>query len=256
MMTAQATDVFTLPAPQDAGRAEIEGAPLMDQTPPAPYRDVRDVRLNQSLAMTALALSALLVVSLGVIVYLATRPPQQVVIERSSEGDRVIAINGQAVRSGIAVGPDKPGANDKKTIAREWGAARYGIDPLTREKDLERMFRMMSPAAARAYASLMKGNGELERESSERWQAVWKSQVVEVDRVDPYRVNIVGTMEVTKNTPNGAQREAKQVMFGLHMVPDTGRAPRNLQTGFLIDDILDFRQLPVGDGPTSALTAQ
>src|SRR5262245_40326267 len=142
-MSARATDIAILEAPQNSERAEIEDAPLTDQAPMTPYRDVRDVRLNQLLSITALLLAALLVVSFGVIVYLATRPAQQVVIERSGEGDRVIAINGQAVSNGIAIGADKPGANEKKTIAREWAVARYGVDPMTREKDLERMFRMM-----------------------------------------------------------------------------------------------------------------
>jgi len=256
-MSARATDIAVLASPRNAERAETEDAPLMDQAPIMPYRDVRDVRLNQSLSLTALLLAALLVFSFGVIVYLATRPAEQVVIERSSEGDRVLAVNGQTVKNGIAVGADKPGASEKKTIAREWAAARYGVDPLTREKDLERMFRMMSPGAAKAYADLMKRNGELERESAERWQAVWKPQVVEIDRTDPYRVNIVGTMEIVKRTPNSEQREAKQVMFGLHTVPDAGRAPRNMQTGFLVDDILDLKELPVVvSSSTSALTAQ
>ena len=256
-MTSAATNVAIVTAPRSAERAEIEDTPPADQAPITPYRDVRDVRLNQSLSLTALLLATLLIASFGMIVYLATRPAQQVVIERSSEGDRVIAINGQAVRNGIAVGADKPGANEKKTIAREWAAARFGVDPLTREKDLERMFRMMSPAAAKAYADLMKRNGELERESAERWQAVWKPQVVEIDRTDPYRVNIVGAMEIAKRTPNGEQREAKQIMFSLHTLPDAGRAPRNAQTGFLIDDILDYKELPaVVSSSTSALTAQ
>jgi competence protein ComGC len=80
------------------------------------YRDVLDVRLNQKLTLTALLLAALLIISFGMIVFLATRPAQQVIIEKSGEGDHVVAINGQAVKSGFAIGPDKPGANDKKTI--------------------------------------------------------------------------------------------------------------------------------------------
>jgi hypothetical protein len=249
-MSARAIDIVTLPAPEEAENIEFEPVPL------SPYRDVRDVRLLCALSITALMLSSLLIISLGIIFYLATRPAQQIVIERSSEGDRVIAVNGQAVKNGISVGVDKPGANDKKTLAREWAAARYGVDPLTREKDIEKMFKMMAPNAARAYAAVMKRNGELERESAERWQAVWKPQVVEVDRADQYRVNIVGTMEITKKASNGEQREAKQIMFGLHLIPDAGRAPRNMQTGFLVDDILDLKEIPIENGPASALTAQ
>jgi hypothetical protein len=222
----------------------------------AAYRDVRDVRLNGRLAITVLLQAALHIASFAGIFYLMTRPPQQVIIERTGEIDRVIAINGQAVAAGITVGADKPGGSDKKTLAREWAAARYGIDPLTREKDLERMFRMMAPNAARAYMNLMKKNGELERESAERWQAVWKTQIVEVARENPYRVNVVGVIDITKKSPNGDQHETKQIMFGLGLIPDAGRAPRNMQTGFLVNDLLDLKELPVDSGPSSVLTAQ
>lgn len=237
----------SLTAPQNAERAETEDAPLMDQAPITPYRDVCDVRLNQSLSLTALLLSALLVVSLGVIVYLATRPTQQVIIERSSEGDRVITVNGQAVGNGVAVGTDKPGAREKTTLVREWTALRYSVDPLTREKDLKRMFEMMLPSAATTYSNLMTKSGEAQLEVRENWRTVWKPQVIEVDRVDSYRVNVVGTMEITKRAPKGEEREMKQLMFGLHLTRDTDqdRAPRNAWSGFLIDDILDYRELPV-----------
>jgi hypothetical protein len=221
------------------------------------YRDVKDVRLIRSLSIMALLQAFLLVISFVTIVYLAARPAQQIVIERSAEGDRVIAVNGQAVRNGILLGADKPGAGDKQTLAREWTAARYAVDPLTREKDLEKMFRLMDPHAAKAYSDLLKKQGALERERNERWQAVWKPQVVEIDKGDPYRVNMVGMWEITKSSKagnSGAEREAKQLMFALHMIRDTdqGRAPRNAQTGFLIDDILDYKELPVAVSPSTS----
>lgn len=248
------TKDFPRPAREKAG---VIGDSLIE-TPASSYRDVRDVRLLRSLAITALAQSALLFVSLGVVIYLTTRPAQQVVIERSGEGDRVIAVNGQAVKDGITVGADKPGANDKRTIAREWSAARYGIDPITREKDLEKLFRLMAPRAAKAYSDLLKRNTELERERSERWQAVWTPQIIEMDKKDPYRVNVVGLWEITRNGAQGTQREAKQLMYALHVLVDSeqGRAPRNARTGFLIDDILDYKELAVSNGPASTLTAQ
>jgi hypothetical protein len=214
------------------------------------FRDVKDVRMIRSLSITALIQAFLLVISFGTIVYLGARPAQQIVIERSAEGDRVVAVNGQAVRNGIVLGADKPGASDKQTLAREWTAARYAVDPLTREKDLEKMFRLMDPHAAKAYSDLLKKQGALERERNERWQAVWKSQFVEIDKGDPYRVNIVGIWEITKASKagsGGTERDVKQLMFALHLINDSdqGRAPRNAQTGFLIDDILDYKELPV-----------
>ena len=121
------------------------------------------------------------------------------------------------------------------------------------------MFRLMSPSAAKAYSDLLKKLGELERERNERWQAVWKPQIVEIDKGDPYRVNLVGTWEITKASKagsGGTEREVKQLMFALHMARDTdqGRAPRNAQTGFLIDDILDYKELPAAvSSSTSAL---
>jgi hypothetical protein len=223
------------------------------------YRDVKDVRLIRSLSITALLQAFLLVISFATIVYLSARPPQQIVIERSAEGDRVVAVNGQAVKNGIVLGADKPGAGDKQTLAREWTAARYAVDPLTREKDMEKMFRLMDPHAAKAYSDLLKKQGSLERERNERWQAVWKPQLVEIDKGDPYQVNVVGIWEVTKVSKGGSgatEREVKQLMFALHLIKDTdqGRAPRNAQTGFLIDDILDYKELPVAvSSSTSAL---
>jgi hypothetical protein len=207
----------------------------------------------------ALLQAFLLMISFATIVYLAVRPAQQMVIERSTEGDRVIAVNGQAIGNGIVLGADKPGAGDKQTLAHEWTAVRYAVDPLTREKDLEKMFRMMEPHAAKAYSDLLKKQGALERERNERWQAVWKPQVVEIDKGDPYRVKVVGTWEIAKASKagsGGAEREVRQLIFALHMIRDTdqGRAPRNAQTGFLIDDILDYKELPAAaSSSTSAL---
>jgi hypothetical protein len=218
------------------------------------YRDVKDVRLIRSLSITALLQAFLLVISFGMIAYLGVRPAQQIVIERSAEGDRVVAVNGQAVKSGIVLGADKPGAGDRRTLAREWSAARYAVDPITREKDLEKMFRMMDPHAAKAYSDLLKKQGALERERNERWQAVWTPQLVEIDKGDPYLVNVAGIWEIAKASKSGsggAEREVKQLMFALHMIKDIdqGRAPRNAQTGFLIDDILDYKELPVAVSP-------
>jgi hypothetical protein len=232
---------------------------LEEQSQVTVYRDIKDVRLISSLSVMALVQAFLLVISFVTIVYLTVRPAQQIVIERSAEGDRVVAVNGQAVRNGIGLGVDRPGAGDKQTLAREWTAARYAVDPFTREKDLEKMFRLMDPHAAKAYSDLLKKQGALERERNERWQALWKPQIVEIDKGDSYRVNVVGIWEITKASKPGSggiEREVNQLMFALHMIKDTdqGRAPRNAQTGFLIDDILDYRELPVAvSSPISAL---
>lgn len=248
-MSASVTD---LPLPQTS-EAENDGVEMDVMS--VGYRSVDDVRTLQRVSIAALIQSLLLVVSVGVIAFLATRPAQQVVIERTTEGDRVVAINGKPVATGYAVGADRPRAGDKKTLAREWSAVRYNIDPLTRDKDIARIYTFMEPGFAKGYAGLMMKRGEFETEAREKRQAVWTPQVVEVDRGDPYKVKLIGTWDITKRSENGTgwTREMKQLMFTLHLIEDDrGRAPRNANTGFLIRDISDYTEIAL---PTPTLSA-
>jgi hypothetical protein len=251
-MSASVTDL----PPSLSSEAEKE-----EYEPEAPpvgaYRSVDDVRMLRRVSIAALIQSSLLIVSVGVIALLAMRPAQQVVIERMAEGDRVVAINGKPVAAGYAVGEDRPRAGDKKTLAREWSAVRYNVDPLTREKDIARIYTFMEPAFAKGYAGLMTKRGEFEAEAREKRQAVWTPQVVEVDRADPYKVKVIGTWDVTKKSDggNGWAREMRQLIFTLHRVEDDrGRAPRNANTGFLIRDILDYTEV-AAPSPASGAAA-
>jgi hypothetical protein len=252
-MSTRATD---LPLAQ-VGAADEESETSESLGQAGLYRSVDDVRMLRRVSIAALVQSLLLIVSLGVIAFLATRPVQQVVIERTSEGDRVVAVNGKPVAAGYAIGEDRPRSGDKKTLAREWSAARYTIDPITREKDIARIYTFMEPNFAKGYSNLMTKRGEFEAEARERRQAVWTPQVVEVDRTDPYKVKVVGTWDVTKKAENsaGMVREMKQLMFTLQLIEDTdkGRAPRNANTGFLIGDILDYKELHLPAPATSSV---
>ena len=155
------------------------------------------------------------------------------------------------------MGEDKPRAGDKKTLAREWSAVRYNIDPLTREKDIARIYTFMEPAFAKGYAGLMTKRGEFEVEAREKRQAVWTSQVVEVDRADPYKVKVIGTWDITKKSDSGTgwAREMRQLNFTLQLIEDDrGRAPRNANTGFLIRDILDYTEIALPKPASSTVT--
>jgi hypothetical protein len=181
------------------------------------------------------------------------------VVERTADGDRVVMAGDRAVIGGVSVGPDRPGDGDKKAIANKWAAARYGIDPLTRSKDVERLFRMMEPRAAKALSDLMKRGGELERERAEGWQAVWRPQSVTVEADDPYKVSVIGTQEVTRRTGGAVASETRQLVFKLKLIADReqGRADRNQNTGFLVVDILDYREIAGVPSPsTPGLTTQ
>ena len=223
------------------------------------HRDPNDVRLLLSMASSGALLALLLLVSVACNIWMYYRRPDRIVVDRTSAGDRVVMVGDRATTGEVSVGPDRPGNGDKRTIATKWSEARYAIDPLTRGKDIERLFRMMEPRAAKALSDLMKKNGELERERAENWQAVWKPQSVTIDGDDPYKVNVIGTQEVTKQVGGVSQREARQLIFKLKLMVDKEqrRADRNQNTGFLVVDILDYQEIAESpSSPASGLAAQ
>src|SRR5262252_9393501 len=100
-------------------RTIVHDVEVVESVPVNVYRSVSDVRLLRSLSIALLVQSVLLIASFAALIVALWRPPKQIIIERSSDGDHVVAINGQSVKNGIAVGDDKPGSGDKKTLARE-----------------------------------------------------------------------------------------------------------------------------------------
>src|SRR5262245_20214819 len=214
------------------------------------HRDERDVRLLLHLAGTGIVLALLLLVSLAVNFWQHYRRPDRIVVDRRADGDHVVAVNDQPLTAlaGVTFGPDKPGDEDKRRLANEWSMARYAIDPLAREQAIEKLLRMMEPNAAAKFVAYLKKKGELERERGERWQSSWKPQLTVIDGGNPYRVNVVGTQELNKVVGGVPQRETKQIMFSLRLLPDkdSGRAQHNLFTGFLVVDLLDVREVASG----------
>lgn len=227
------------------------------------HRDERDVRLLLNLAGSGMVLVMLLLSSLAVNLWQYYRRPDRIVVDRRTDGDHVVSFNDKPLASAgagaVSFGPDKPGDDDKRRLANEWAAARYAIDPIAREKAVEKLLRMMEPTAANRFVSYLKGQGELERERSERWQSTWKPKVVVIDSTNPYRVNIVGTQDINKVVAGVPTHETKQVMFSLRLMPDkdAGRADHNLFTGFLVMDLLDVREVTdTGNAGESALPQQ
>lgn len=214
------------------------------------HRDERDVRLLLHLSSTGLLLTAMLIVSVACNIWQYYRRPDRIVVDRTAAGDRVVTVNDRPVDATATVtfGPDSPGDEDKRRLANEWATARYAIDPLARERTIERLLRMMQPAAAEKFVAYLKRNGDLERERSERWQASWRPQLTVIDGSHPYRVNLVGAQELHKVVGGVPQRETRQIMFSLKVMPDkdSGRAAHNLYTGFLVFDLLDVREVAGG----------
>jgi hypothetical protein len=251
-----------MPGPAEDVKDAVDAAPVADRVDVVNlHRDERDVRLLLRLAGVCFVLLLLLLASLAVNLWQYHRRPDRIVVDRRADGDHVVVINDRPVAAlgGLSYGADKPGDEDKRRLANEWAKSRYAIDPLAREQAVERLLRMMEPNAAAKFVAYLKKNGELETERRERWQSSWKPQLAVVDSGNPYRVNVVGAQELTKVVGGTPQRETKQIMFSLRLMPDkdSGRAEHNLYTGFLVVDLLDVRELMnAGDGGESALTQQ
>jgi hypothetical protein len=244
-----AASVSDLPVPETANADEpvvigregtAERIEVINQ-----HRDERDVRMLLHLAFCGIVLVLLLLASLAANAWMYWRRPDRIVVDRRADGDHVILVNDQAVGSAVSMSADQPGADDKRRLANEWAMARYGIDPLAREQAVERLLRMMEPGAATKFVAYLKRNSELERERGERHQATWRPQLTVIDSSNPYRVNLVGTQELNRVVAGVPQRETRQIMFSLRLMPDkdAGRAEHNLFTGFLVTDLLDVREV-------------
>jgi hypothetical protein len=261
-MSARISD---LPIPEVVAAKAAERSEVVNETIAAGavelvnlHRDERDVRLLLQMTASQILILMILFMSLAGNVWQYWRRPDRIVVDRTATGDRVVIVNDNPINAAVSWGPDKPGDEDKRRLANEWATARYAIDPLTREQTIEKLLRMMEPNAAAKFVAILKQHGELERERGERRQASWKPQLTVIDSGNPYRVNVVGVQELTRVLGNAPQRETKQIMFSLKVMPDRdeGRAAHNLHTGFLVLDILDVREVSNGGNNGDSILPQ
>jgi hypothetical protein len=110
---------------------------------------------------------------------------------------------------------------------------------------------MMVPDSAVKFSKWLKEKGVLDQQAAEVWQAVWTPMDITVDSTNPYKVSVIGRQEITKLVNGATQKETKQLRLSVELVADpTGRADRNLRSGFLISS-LDTHELPDGAAPTA-----
>ena len=220
---------------------------------PIAQRDPNDVRTILRLAVSALGFALLSLALAGLLTYKLTRSPALVVVERSSEGDRVVGDDRQYTLTGpVQIRPDGPSDGDKKYAAAKWAETFFQIDPQTRRADIVRGLKMMTPDAAVALVEGVKQSGEWETQRREEWQAVWKPQVISVSRDDPYKVEIVGQQQINKTLGGAVHHTTRQLMFTLALRADTAkRTEDNQNTGFRIAGIVDMKTLE----PTTASTS-
>jgi len=251
------SNVNVFERPQGGGFAPVEEATGTHESartataeetffPVTIHRDPADVRIILSLAVASICLVALVLLMAGVLVYKLVSAPALVVVERTKDGDRVVSMNGQAITNGVSLTTDRPGDEDKRSAAKVFTTSLYQIDPDPKLRSIEvaKALRMMTPEAAKALVEVMKQKQELERQRAESWQAVWNTQVNAVDKDDPYKVNVVGTQEITRVVSGALKQERRQLVFTLKLIADPGRREeRNQFTGFLVANILDFQEI-------------
>src|SRR5215211_3995638 len=212
---------------------------------PVCQRDPNDIRTILRLAIAAIAFAVLTLALAGLLTYKLTRSPSIIVVERTPDGDRVVADDQHYTLTGpVQVLADRPGDGDKKYLVRKWAESFFQIDPRTRRDDLVRGLKMMTPEAAVALVEEVKRSGEWETQQREQWQSVWKPQSVTISSDDPYKVQVIGQQEITKTISGVTQHDARQLVFTIALRPDTAkRTEDNQNTGFRVAGITEMKIL-------------
>jgi hypothetical protein len=219
---------------------------------PVTQRDPNDVRLILRLSCSSLLFALLSLTLSGLLIYKLTQRAALVVVERTAEGDRVVADDRHFTMQGsVQLRSDGPGDGDKKYLAGKWAESFFQIDPQTHPSDIVRGLKLMTPDAAVALVEQVKQSGEWETQRREEWQAVWKPQVITISLDDPYKVQIVGHQSITKTLSGVTQHAGRQIICTLTVRADTAkRTEDNQNTGFRVAGIVDMKVLDDSPGST------
>ncbi len=224
-------------------------------------RDPNDVRLILAMSLAGIVMSLVVLGSVGANVYFFMQGPMMI-FKNPADG-RVFQVNNTVfgATEPIKYGQDRLTDDDKLYIVKKHAQYRFAIDPATRAGDLEKMFKAMVPQTAVALFEQMRGTRELERQAAEKQQGVWTPQIMKVNSFDPYKVDVIGTQTLTRliAAGNTTKTESKQISFSLKLIADPQRrADRNERSGFLIADIIDYREFgaTAAAGEANGLQAQ
>src|ERR1044072_7742094 len=212
---------------------------------PVCQRDPNDIRTILRLAVAGILFATLSLALAGLLTYKLTRNPSLIVVERTSDSDRVVGDDQHYTLSGpVQLLADRPGDGDKKYLVTRWAESFFQIDPRTRREDLSRGLKMMTPEAAVALVEEVKRSGEWETQRREEWQTVWKPQSVTISRDDSYKVQVIGQQEITRTVGSMAQHDSRQLVFTVALRPDTARRTEdNQNTGFRVAGITEMKIL-------------
>ncbi len=239
--------VETTPEAANDNTAAASATPINDaeQVQLVPIRDPTDVRTIIGLALAGICLSIGICALAGLLIYNSLADPPLVVVERNSDGERVLFLDGTQIVDNVSATRDRPGDPAKIAVANIFSAFLYKIDPETRAQDLESLIKMMVSTSAEA---LMKQIApELEQQAREQWHATWEPQVTSIDPNDRYIVRVVGRQKIRALVRGQMEFRYRQLAFNLRlMYAKRGRTERNQRTGFVVENLYDFRVIEEG----------
>jgi len=219
------------------------------------YRDPQDVRTICNLTRLLMLMALIVVASAAANIFQYLRRPDRIVVDGPT--GRVLSINDRnyGKEENVEFGPDRLTNEDKLYATKEFVRYLYRIDPASRPRDIEKALRMMVPDSAVKFSNWLKQNGILDQQKAESWQSVWTPMDVAVDPSNSYTVNVIGKQEINKLVGGAAVKDVKQLRLTIRLMADpTGRADRNLRTGFLVS-YLDSHELPDNASPSPNQTS-
>lgn len=235
---------------------QIPAAAPRGNVPVVVYRDKDDVVTILNLSRICLLVGVIALVSAAVNVFQFYRRPDRIIVDGPT--GRVLSINDRnyGKEENIELGPDHLTPQDKLYVSREFARYLYQVDPATRPRDVEKALRLMVPDSAVKFSNWLKQQGVLDQQKAESWQTVWTPMDVSVDPNNAYTVNLIGRQEITKLVNGAVVKDSKQLRLTIRLLADpTGRADRNLRSGFLIAYI-DSHELNDAPSTTSSAPAR
>jgi hypothetical protein len=228
-----------------------ENAPFDFASAAAVSRDPEDVLTISSLLRAVWVLLFVLTASVVMNVFLAVRRADRIVIDKSS--GRVVELNNRdyGATETVSISPDRPTDTDKKYLVKEFLKSLYTVEQTTREREINKLLRMLDPDLSLAFAARLKQNGLLATEKAESVNSSWELQDLSVDERDPFILRAIGIRRIRRKAAGQDVEETVQLKckFLLKDAPTSpARNDNNLRTGFTI---LRFRVEPV-NGKTSS----
>lgn len=236
---------------QRRARSSEEIPAVRGNVPMVIYRDKDDVTTILNLSRICLLVGVIAIVSAAVNVFQFYRRPDRIIVDGPT--GRVLSINDRnyGKEEKVELGPDHLTTEDKLYVTREFARYLYQVDPATRPRDVEKALRLMVPDSAVKFSNWLKQNGILDQQKAESWQAIWTPMEISVDPSNSYTVNVIGKQEISKLVNGAVVKDAKQLRLTIRLLADpTGRADRNLRSGFLIAYI-DSHELNDASSATS-----